>query len=404
MSWFVPSEFRRYPQVYKLIGKGVNERVFPGSLSKYEIYRTVSRVLLQRRAGRAAAQGDGPPQKLVVSNMHVVSGQGNHRIRGKNRGHKITFKVDMVTKGLRKAVDFAGRMSAPAAAEGEPFGMIDLVAAGDYNLHKDHVLEAVARVDCSGVADSMVLLHVKDQDLLPRQEGNQRDFIVCSRWCSVDLRGLPIAHDQQHRAVGMRMRGPIERYQAEDARDDDLAAERARIQEQLDRFATRAAARALGEESEEDAEPEPQSEEDAEPEPQPEDVTRRVPTLAAAQGVQPPPAAPDTASGSVRAAAPALVLEPPPKRVWEAPWEMSPRASALPTTLPPRPPKFPPPMKARPCLPEDVPPPPPGGRAGLTYVPRPKLQVPPTAPADQAGRFFAVLLARVSIAPAMLLS
>ena len=145
---------RVYPQVYELFGEGVNERVFPGSQRQCESFRTVSHVFLQRREARAAAQGDGPPQKLVVSNMHVVSGQKNHRIRGKNRGNKITFKADMVTKGIAKAVDFAERMSAQAAAQGQPLHMIDFVAAGDYNLHKDTVLAAVARVNCRGASSS----------------------------------------------------------------------------------------------------------------------------------------------------------------------------------------------------------------------------------------------------------
>ena len=100
---------RRYTEVYELIGEGVIERVFPESRKTHEDFRTVSHVLLQRREALAAAQGDGPPQKLVVSNMHVVSGQKHHKIPGKNPIKKIAFKVRVVTNGIEKAVQFAER-------------------------------------------------------------------------------------------------------------------------------------------------------------------------------------------------------------------------------------------------------------------------------------------------------
>ena len=67
--------------------------------------------------------------------------------------------------------------------------------------------------------------------------------------CEVAVGDLPIAHDRQHRAVGIHMLAPIEQYHAEHATDADLAAERALMQKDLA-------------------------------------------ALAAAQGVQPPPAAP----------------------------------------------------------------------------------------------------------------
>ena len=63
------------------------------------------------------------------------------------------------------------------------------------------------------------------------------------------------AHDQQHRAVGIRMRGLIDRFQAEYADDDDLAAERARKQEEQGRVAALAAAQGSEEESDDDEGP-----------------------------------------------------------------------------------------------------------------------------------------------------
>ena len=63
------------------------------------------------------------------------------------------------------------------------------------------------------------------------------------------------AHDQQHRAVGIRMRGLIDRCKAEYADDDDLAAERACKQEELTRVAALAAAQSSEEESDDDEGP-----------------------------------------------------------------------------------------------------------------------------------------------------
>ena len=231
---------RRYTEVYQLIGDCVNERVFVQSGQDNKDFRTVSHVLLQRRRDLAAAQGDGPPQLLVVSNMHVVSGQKHHKIPGKNPRRKTAFKVRVVTNGIEKAVQFAERQHAAlAAAQGERIGF---VAAGDYNLHKEATKEALENVQCDGgVVESLSLHCVNDEQLLPRQGGKQRDFIVCSHRCDVDLRGLPIAHDQQHRAVGIQMLGPIEPFEAEHAADADIAEERARMQKEQGRAATLAA-------------------------------------------------------------------------------------------------------------------------------------------------------------------
>ena len=194
------------------MGKGVTEHVFSGSPDKHEIFRTVSHVLLQRVAALAAAQGNRPPQMLVVSNMHVVSGQKTHKIPGKNPTKRLAFKQHQVSLGIEKAVRFAERQNALAAAQGQ---FIDLVASGDYNLGKESCQEAVAQVKVDGdIFESLALHFVKDEDLLERQDGQHRDFIVCSRWCDVDLDRLPIAHDKQHRAVRIRMGFPIEKFEA----------------------------------------------------------------------------------------------------------------------------------------------------------------------------------------------
>ena len=83
-------------EVYGLLGEGVTERVFPESRNIHEKYRAVSH-------GLAAAQGDGPPQKLVVSNMHVVSGQKRHKVPGKHPRQRTVFKMRQVTSGMEKA-------------------------------------------------------------------------------------------------------------------------------------------------------------------------------------------------------------------------------------------------------------------------------------------------------------
>ena len=75
---------RRYTKVYKLIAKGVSEPIFPGSHEQCEAFRTVSHVVLQRRAALDAAQGDGTPPKLVVSNLFVCNGKHHHKVPGRN--------------------------------------------------------------------------------------------------------------------------------------------------------------------------------------------------------------------------------------------------------------------------------------------------------------------------------
>ena len=221
------------------------DRVFPESLNRHEVFRTVSHVFLQRHDldALAAPQGDGPPQKLVVSNMHVVSGQRDHKIPGQTEDNRTAWKRRVVTKGIEKAVQFFERQDhALAAAQGE---RIDFVAAGvvaDYNLHKKDVQQALENVKCEGsVVESLCI--VNDEELLPRQAGKHRYFIVSSRMCEVDHRsGLPIAHDKEHRAVGIHMLAPIKPFKEEREADANLAKERARMQEERGRLATLAAA------------------------------------------------------------------------------------------------------------------------------------------------------------------
>lgn len=173
---------RRYTEVYELIGEGVTEPIFPESRSKFEKFRTVSHVVLQRRAALAAAQGDGPPPKLVVSNLFVCSGQKHHKVPGNTAEKRVAFKARVVSEGIQKAVRFAERQAGLAARlQGQ---RIDFLAAGDFNLHREAVHQALETVQCEGgVVESLGLHCVKDEDMLQRQEGKQRDFILCSRRC-----------------------------------------------------------------------------------------------------------------------------------------------------------------------------------------------------------------------------
>ena len=179
---------RRYTKVYKLVSDAKLDYIFPGSEKKTEAFRSVSHVFLQRRedsAARAAAQGDGPPpiQKLVVSNFHVVSGSGSHKVPGVSAPKRVAFKARVVTKGIEKAVRFAEERAgaAQAAAQG---GRIDFLAAGDFNLNRDHVKEALETVESDmTVVETLVLHCVDDEHLLPLQQKKQRDFIIASRTC-----------------------------------------------------------------------------------------------------------------------------------------------------------------------------------------------------------------------------
>ena len=108
---------RRYTKVYEVIADGVSEPIFPRSDRQCEAFRTVSHVVLQRRAALAAAWGDGTPPKLVVSNLFVCSGQKHHKVPGKKAATKVKFNMRVVTNGIQKAVRFApnGSTSWPPA-------------------------------------------------------------------------------------------------------------------------------------------------------------------------------------------------------------------------------------------------------------------------------------------------
>ena len=116
--------------------------------------------------------------------MHVCSGSKHHnKIPGRTPEKRIAFKARVVSHGIQKAVRFAERQAGLAAAQGGQ--RIDFLAAGDFNLHREAVRQALETVQCEegGVVESLNLHCVQVKDLLPRQEGKQRDFIVCSRRC-----------------------------------------------------------------------------------------------------------------------------------------------------------------------------------------------------------------------------
>ena len=161
---------------------GVNEKVFPEGWTIQQLFRTVSHVLLQRRAALAAAQGDGPPPKLVVSNLFVCSGQGHHKVPGRGPEAKKKFKMKVVRHGVEKAVDFAERQATLASNVGAQ--RIDFLAAGDFNLHRDDVKDALVELaQDRDVGESLAIHCVPDEEVLPRQQKKHRDFILSSLRC-----------------------------------------------------------------------------------------------------------------------------------------------------------------------------------------------------------------------------
>ena len=95
---------------------------------------------------------------------------------------KKKFKMKVVRHGVEKAVDFAERQATLASNVGAQ--RIDFLAAGDFNLHRDDVKDALVELaQDRDVGESLAIHCVPDEDLLPRQQGNHRDFILSSRRC-----------------------------------------------------------------------------------------------------------------------------------------------------------------------------------------------------------------------------
>ena len=101
-------------------------------------------------------------------------------------------------------VEAAACEGASAAARGEAV----MLAAGDLNLRSDEVRPALDGLAQRDVYPDVAIYFVDEEFLLPHQVGDQKkewDFIITSTIGRIVVENLPIAADQQHRAVGLEV-------------------------------------------------------------------------------------------------------------------------------------------------------------------------------------------------------
>lgn len=153
---------------------------FPQAESKAKKFRTSSHVFLARKSPSRSAG----PSRLLVTNMHIVSGQGKSAIPGRSPKARTAFKQSMLTAVVEACVRLAGSFPALAAAQGGGDAGEEVVAliAGDMNMGHGDVEAAIQDVE-AGAVEALCVHHVSEDELLPYQvadQGKERDFIVSS--------------------------------------------------------------------------------------------------------------------------------------------------------------------------------------------------------------------------------
>ena len=146
---------------------------FPGSTDRKRSFRTCSHVSLARKNPSRSAG----PSHLIVTNLHIVSGskQNDHAVPGNTPMRRRVFKQTMLTAVARanvRLVDEFRRRDPEVVA----------LIAGDMNMGRDDVREAIQNIDESSAVELCVHHASKDQLLeLQVADGNkERDFIVSS--------------------------------------------------------------------------------------------------------------------------------------------------------------------------------------------------------------------------------
>ena len=107
----------------------------------------------------------------------------------------------LLTEVVEKAMIEVGLVAAQAAVN-----MVELHIGGDFNLRNDHMEILMNDLQMDDHFDEMHTNFVELDDLLPQQiekERYERDFIITNMRGTIVTRDLPIAHDQQHRALGL---------------------------------------------------------------------------------------------------------------------------------------------------------------------------------------------------------
>ena len=119
------------------------------------------------------------PSRLIATNVHIVSGKS--AIRG--RKARTMLKQSMLTAVVNWCLRLADTFPTfPAQGGGDAGKQVVALIAGDMNMGRDDVKEAIQNID-ERSAESLCVHHASRDQLLQLQvqDGNkERDFIVSS--------------------------------------------------------------------------------------------------------------------------------------------------------------------------------------------------------------------------------
>ena len=141
---------------------------------------------------------------VLIANNHTVSGSYNathekHKIPGDVPEKSLAFKKECLAN---VAVQFFGT---PAATRGETSYVP--VLCGDLNLDQDSTIDALTNAPIMNYDGDLYANCLATTATLPKMQGMERDFII-SAWpfYAMDSRDLPVAYDQEDRAIGIYLR------------------------------------------------------------------------------------------------------------------------------------------------------------------------------------------------------
>ena len=149
---------------------------FPGSTDRKRSFRTCSNVFLARKNPSRSAG----PSRLIVTNVHIVSGKS--AIRG--RQARTTFKQSMLTAVVNWCLRLADTFPTfPAQGGGDAGKQVVALIAGDMNMGRNDVAAAIKDVEETHAVEALCMHHVAENKLLPYQmqgQRQERDFIMSS--------------------------------------------------------------------------------------------------------------------------------------------------------------------------------------------------------------------------------
>ena len=154
-------------QVFEAVGAPSVKQLFPGQVSRCKAFRTCTHVFLVRKNPSRSAG----PSRLVLSNMHIVSGTDHRAIPGENPEARTAFKQSALTAAILQSVRITSVYPAALAAAQSSGHASDedvaFVLAGDMNLGAEEVVAAIEDYEADDLGDNLFVHHAPEHDLLP---------------------------------------------------------------------------------------------------------------------------------------------------------------------------------------------------------------------------------------------